>query len=275
MVASAAPIHCPRTGYLQLRDGYVCEYLVAGYGEPIVLVPGLAGGIALLDPLIECLSAKYRVITYQLRGEERGLFERRFGFPQLVRDLGEIIERFGLERPGLVGASFGGAIALDFATRMSSRLSFLAVQGASSKFELGLFGDVARKVLDRLPLSSDNPFINQFFSVLMGGRRRDGDRFDFIVDRCWRTDQSVMAQRFSMLDDYDVENRIRAIRVPTLVLGGERDMLVPSAMSRHIAQLAPNARFQEVEAAGHLAFVTHAEQMTSRIREFQQDRIRS
>ena len=57
------------------------------------------------------------------------------------------------------------------------------MQGVGKRFNPGFFGEVARKVLDRLPLPNDNPFINQFFSVLMGDRRRQGDRFDFVVDR--------------------------------------------------------------------------------------------
>ncbi|MFO0947560.1 MAG: alpha/beta fold hydrolase [Planctomycetota bacterium] len=270
MVACLKPYRRMSTGYVQLRDGYTAEYIDAGEGEPVVLVPGLAGGLALLEPLIQELSGHFRVLAYQLRGEERGLFERRFGFRQLVQDLDEVICQFALERPGLIGASFGGAIALDFATRNSHRLSFLAVQGSSYRYAPGLFGDVARRVLDRLPLPFDNPFVNQFFSVLIGGRRKEGDRFDFIVDRCWQTDQSVMAQRFAMLEEYDIRDQVRSLRVPTLVLNGERDIMVPTREAKSFADQVPHGRYEEIAAAGHLAFVTHVPELSRRIQVFGQ-----
>lgn len=268
MVASLRPFRRHKTGFVQLADGYTAEYIEAGAGDPIVLVPGLAGGMQLLTPLIDELSQNYRVITYQLRGEERGLFERRFGFRQLVADLGQVIDRFCLERPGLIGVSFGGAIALEYATRHSSKLSFLAIQGATDRYDLGLFGDVARKMLDRVPLPLDNPFINQFFSVLIGSRRKAGDQFDFIVDTCWRTDQTVMSQRFAMLEEYDVHERIETLRTPTLVLGGERDVVVSSQDAAKFAKNAPNATYAEITSAGHLAFVTHAFEVTREIGAF-------
>lgn len=268
MVATANSFVLPYTGYIQLSQGYTVEYIEVGRGEPLVLVPGLAGGVELLEPLIEELQKSYRVIAYQLRGEH-SLFDRNFGFHQFVDDLRNVIEELGLERPGLVGVSFGGAIALEFAAENAGRLSFLVVQGAGTRFQPGLFGDVAREVLNRLPLPGDNPFVNQFFKVLVGSRRRGRDEsLAFIVNRCWRTDQCVMAHRLGLLQEYDIEGRVADLRIPTLVLAGDRDVVVSAEEARRLARRIPHARFQSVRDAGHLAFVTDPSELANRIRKF-------
>lgn len=271
MVANAVHFGLPSTGYLHLGNGYTAEYVQVGRGEPLVLVPGLAGGISLLEPLIRDLSQNFQVTAYQLRGEDQGLFERNFGFDQLVTDLDQVITTLGLERPGLLGVSFGAAIALDYATRFSPKLSFLAVQGAAMNFDPGLFGNVAREVLNRLPLPCDSPFLNQFFSILIGNRCREGEQFDFVVNRCWRTDQSVMAHRFALLDEYNVTSKICSLSVPTLVLGCEQDFVVPPAQVENLAGEIREARFQRLPSAGHFAFVTHAREIACQVQGFQKD----
>src|SRR5262245_32146818 len=58
-----------RTGTAHLRH-YTARYCEWGSGPPLLLVPGLAGGIELLGPLAALLARDFRVISYQLRGED-------------------------------------------------------------------------------------------------------------------------------------------------------------------------------------------------------------
>lgn len=268
MVASRFQFRAASSGYLHLPRSFTAEFVIEGQGQPLVLVPGLAGGVRLLRPLIDCLKSSYRVIAYDLRGEDSGLFDRGYGFGQLVDDLDAVIRGLGLERPGLLGVSFGGAIALDYATQRSSRLSFLALQGTGIRYQPSLFGDVARQVLDRLPLPVDSPFVNQFFNLLIGGKRRPGDQFDFVVDSCWRTDQSMMAYRLGLLDGFDASDRLDHIDCPVLATVGGQDILVGEAEARELAQSAPEGRFQRLDGAGHFAFVTHPDKLAAQVLSF-------
>src|SRR5262245_34395287 len=81
-----------------------------GHGEPIVLVPGLAGGWRLLAPLASQLARHYQVTIPGLRGDRfpAGSAGAR-DLAEHALDLGELIGRLGLERPALFGVSFGGA----------------------------------------------------------------------------------------------------------------------------------------------------------------------
>ncbi len=57
-----------------------------------------------------------------------------------------------------------------------------------------------------------------------------------MVDRIWETDQSVMAQRLAQLESFDVSDRLWRIDVPTLVVAGARDAIVPLARQQMLAE---------------------------------------
>src|SRR5262249_1243243 len=196
-------------------------------GPPLVLVPGLAGGYDLLGPVARLLATHFRVISYKLRGEDDPFATRqRFGLSELVDDLAELIEWLRLERPAVMGVSFGGILALELAARYPSRLRKLAVQGVGSRFEQGLMQQGAGWGLSGLPLPTDKPSVSQSFTLLFGGRDRPAPLFDFVTRQCWQTDQSMIAHRFHLAEQFDLDDRLGRVRTPTLILAGERDLLV-------------------------------------------------
>jgi pimeloyl-ACP methyl ester carboxylesterase len=254
--------------YVHLRH-YTAEYCEWGDGPPLVLIPGLAGGYELLGPLARLLATNFRVISYQLRGEEDCFaLRRRFGLQELVEDLYELLNVLCLERPALMGVSFGGVLALEFAAQYPRLASRLIIQGAGARFERSLLEQVAGLVLSRYPLPSDNPFVNQFFHLLFGRRQKPGPLFQFVTRRCWQTDQSVMAHRFRMVEQFDVESRLHRIAVPTLLLAGDRDLLVSARSLSVLTDGLPRARLVHVAGCGHLAFVTQPARVAAEVRDF-------
>lgn len=248
---------------------YTVEYSETGSGPPVVLVPGLAGGIELLGPLARALSSDFRVITYQLRGEDNCFALRRpFGLSDLVKDLGEFLDWMCLETPAVFGLSFGGTIALEFAARYPHRLSRLILQGTGARLERGLLPMVAATVLNRYPLPADSAFVNQFFNLFFGCAQTKDDRFDFVTRQCWKTDQGVMAQRFRLVEEFDMEPRLERIRVPTLILAGQRDVMVSKRGLQELKKGIARSEVRSLPQCGHLAFVTHPELVAEKTRKF-------
>jgi 3-oxoadipate enol-lactonase len=245
------------------------DYCEWGEGPPIVLIPGLAGGYELLGPLAKILARNFRVISYQLRGEDNCFALRRpFALDDLVADLGEFLDCLCLEKPTVVGVSFGGVLAMEFAARRPYRLKDLVVQGAGSRFERGLFQSVAATVLSRFPLPADNPFVNQFFNLLFGGATKKDALFDFVTRQVWQTDQSVMAHRFRLVETFDITARLKRIRVPTLVLAGNKDVLVTRRSLAELVEGIPDVECERLPHCGHLAFVTHPALVAGKVRRF-------
>lgn len=242
------------------RSGIV-EVMRMGHGEPILMVPGLAGGWRLLAPLARRLAARHEVILTSLRGDQ-GLMvgPGRETLSGYANDLAELIDALRLERPTVFGVSFGGAVALELAVEHPSSLGSLIVQGAEARFQGGFGAKIARRVLERYPLPSDNNFVNQFFNILHGCRP-SGPLPDFVVRRCWETDQGVMAGRLRALESFDVTDELWRVDVPTLVMGGTRDVVVAPASQRALADAITGARFELLEGAGHIGFLTHREEI--------------
>ena len=252
--------------------GELVDVIRMGKGLPLVLVPGLAGSWRLLLPLARRLAHRFEVITYGLRGDSFPS-PGSGGQPGDVLDIGgyaddlaALIEQLGLDRPAVFGVSFGGAIALELAVEHPSSLGALIVQGADARFGCTIGSSIARRVLERFPLPSDNQFVNQFFNLLHGAKPEPGPLADFVVERIWETDQSVMARRLAQLESFDISDRLWQIDVPTLVLAASKDAIVSAARQKRLASSIPGARLEIVEGAGHIGFLTHANEVVRQVR---------
>ena len=246
------------------RGGVECVRL--GRGEPIVLLPGLAGGWRLLAPLARYLQRRHEVILLGLRGDRGVLRSREEQAPaDHAAEMASALESLRLERPTVLGVSFGGAVALELALEFPNAVGALALYGVESRFQASLGTSILRKTLERLPLPSNSPFLNQFFNVIHGRRPERCPFADFIVRRCWETDQGIVASRLGGLEGFDVGDRLWRLDVPTLVMGGTRDVCVPPDRQMALARDIAGARFATIEGAGHVGFLTHGVEVASEI----------
>lgn len=267
--ARFADLDLPRLNCAVLSN-YTARYQSWGEGKPVVIVPGLAGGMGLVAPLAACLAGRgFRAIVYQLRGEDDCFaLRRRFELQDLVADLGELLEELRLERPLVMGVSFGGAVAMHLAAQRPHRLAGVAVQGVNIRFERSLLRQVAGHVLSNVPLPTDSPFINQFYNLLFGGKPSDRTLSEFVTSQCWATDQSVMAHRFRLAENMDLRELLDDLKLPLLMVNGSRDLLVSAQGVDELSRGTPHAVVKELAGAGHLAFVTHAEALADLVASF-------
>jgi pimeloyl-ACP methyl ester carboxylesterase len=110
-----------------------------------------------------------------------------------------------------------------------------------------------RQVLAAFPLPSNSPFVNQFFNLFFGGRMKRGPLLDFVTRQCWTTDQSVMAHRFRLAEPFDVRGDLHRVTARTLVLNGDRDLLVSKPSLRALETGLRHVRRAELPGCGHLA----------------------
>lgn len=256
-----------------LVSGEWVDVVRMGRGRPLVLVPGLAGGWRLLWPLARQLSRHCEVYLCGLRGDRDpwiGL-EGGPGVPwdlsDYAHDLKDLIDRLDLSSPAVMGVSFGGAIALQFAIDYPQSLSSLMVYGADSRFRTSIASTIARRVLERYPLPTDSPFVNQFFHLLYGKKPDPGPVVDFVIRRIWETGQRVMARRLAQLESFDIAEQLWRIEVPTLVQAGGRDVIVPASRQRLLAESISGARFRTIEDSGHIGFLTHRVEVVRGVRQ--------
>ena len=155
--------------------------------------------------------------------------------------------------------------------RWPNRLQALITQGVGARFERGLLQQVAGWVLSRYPLPSDSPFVNQFFNLLFGAKQEQGPLFEFVTRQCWQTDQSVMTHRFQLVESFDPGSHLIKVCVPTLLMAGDRDLLVSKQSLRDLVSSLDDAQSIELRGCGHLAFVTQPERVADEVKRFLAD----
>jgi pimeloyl-ACP methyl ester carboxylesterase len=230
-----------------------------GEGDDVLFVSGLADEGASWGEQVEGLRERYRVTTFDNRGVGRSATpEGPYRIADFAADTIALMDELELERPHVVGSSMGGAIAQELALAHPDRVRTLVLNGTWCR------GD---------------RFLHQVFrSWIWAARRADSVR-DFLVavnlwcfsPRIWNEgimdewlaeaeasehQQSVDAfcRSAEALIDHDTADRLGAIQVPTLVVVGELDLVLPPRFSRELAERIPAARLVVVPEAGHQPF---------------------
>jgi len=117
-------------------------------------------------------------------------------------------------------------------------------------------------------LPTDNAFVNQFFNLLFGRPQQQDALFHFVTRLCWQTDQSVMSYRYRLVKEFDFGAKVERIQAPTLIVSGDRDVLVSRKSHRELANGIKGARSARLPGCGHLAFLTHPELVADKVMKF-------
>ena len=254
---------------VEFSDGGRVTVARIGQGRPLVMVAGLSGGWEWLAPLADRLARSHglEVWVASLRGDDTQVWSgaSRRSVGDYADDLATVLGRLGLERPTILGVSFGGAVALEYAVTWPERLGGLILQGTEARFAQPLGARLARGVLERYSLPQDNPFVNQFLRLLFGKAVEAGPLWEFVVERCWSVEQAELVNRLAALETFDVSDRLDRIDAPTLVLAGARDVIVPPSRQKRLAQAIDAADFAVVPDAGHIGFLTHPGPIAERV----------
>ena len=177
----------------------------------------------------------------------------------MKRDTVALLDALGVERAHLVGASMGGMIAQLAASehpdRVASLTSIMSTSGA--RHLPGPPADVRRHLIGRPPADEDQYVQRRLRTLQLVGSRTFpadpdalGDRLRDAYRRSFQP-EGYMRQLGAVLASGDRVAALRRIRVPTLVIHGDEDRLVPPAASRHIARLVPDSRLEIIEGMGH------------------------
>ena len=77
-----------------------------------------------------------------------------------------------------------------------------------------------------------------------------------------------MAHRLRLVEPFDMEGRLERIRVPTLILAGDRDLLVSEPSLKQLCRGIPKSKLVRLPGCGHLAFVTQSLRVAQEVERF-------
>ncbi len=244
-------------------------YVTEGVGVPcIVLHGGLGLDHSYFRPALTPLGDVLHLVYSDLRGHGRSGRPpiETLTFDQLAEDIDALRAHLGFSRVALLGHSYGGFIALEYALRHPERLSHLILvdTAPATDYPDELAANIKRKASPELAKALQNaapPTTNVEFEERLH-QRAPLYYYRFDPDVAARLNANLIlnvaaAQRGTELlrAAYNVVDRLPAITTPSLVLAGRDDFICPPSQAERIARGLPNAECVIFEESGHFPFV--------------------
>jgi proline iminopeptidase len=250
-------------------NGMRTFYMVEGTGPTLICVHGGPGmsdhrGYA---RWLGSLATDCQLVLYDLRGcgQSGEAPDDSYSHGDFVADLDALRAHLGVERMALLGTSYGGFIALEYALRHQDRLSHLILvdtapshdhhdRAVENALHSGLPG-IDSLMLDQLfsgRIRDDDHFRTAYAAIqplyrVTPNPEADAERLAAIVFR-YRTHNFAFARN---LPGYDLRPRLHEIYVPTLVLCGRHDWITPLDQSEYMARHIPGAQLLVFDHSGH------------------------
>ncbi len=233
-------------------------------GTPVVLLHGWTADAGEWRPVAEVLARRWRVVLPEHRGHGRSAFppDGRFSLEEMARDAAGLLDRLGIRRCVLGGHSMGGMVAQRFALLFPERVERLILSGTSAKTVAGpRMGFVAR-LNGLLLLLATRPVTKM--NVRLAYHEATPER----LRRHLATDPRAVRGAYFALLRHNALRELGSIRVPTLVLVGTGDRLLPWRMSEALAAGIPGARLMKIEGGSHSLMEEHTGAVAKAIEEF-------
>jgi 3-oxoadipate enol-lactonase len=259
-VAEAAQFHAVS----EKRPGTrrpVVNWHEGGQGPALLLLNGFtASGLVWPESWLRRLEERYRVVRIDNRGTGWSRSAPRpFTIGDLADDVRDVLRACGIDRAAVLGLSMGGMIAQELAIRHGEVVEKLVLVGTRPPTPAQVVPDSKAYFL-LMQQPSPGGDLREFFTATWGQTVGDGfatdhpDVFAEIADQLMRriTPRSAVVDQARAIAAWHGAARLRRLRVPTTVVHGNRDRLMPVGNGMLLARLLPNATYVELAGVGHL-----------------------
>ncbi|HET7120500.1 MAG TPA: alpha/beta hydrolase [Solirubrobacterales bacterium] len=250
------------------------HYERRGAGEPLLLIQGMSGThLAWGEPFRAPLEEAFDVVAFDNRGIGLSApIDGPFTIAEMATDTVGLLDALGIESAHVVGISMGGMIAQELALAHPGRLRSLTLGctycgGPGSRL---MPQENAEKLLGGLSSGDREKAIRAAWEVnLSPAFRAEESRFAAFHEMATKVPaakQTIELQAQAVFG-HDTQGRIGEIAVPTLIVHGDEDGVLPFANGELIASLLPAARFVAFAGVGHMFWWEQPERSAGLIRE--------
>lgn len=235
-------------------------YETHGEGEPLVLVNGIMMSCDSWLPFKEALSSKYKLVIFDM--VDQGRSDKMSNDPPYTQDyhveiMKELFDQLGFDKIHLFGISYGGEVAIKFALAHQEMLHCLILGNTPFK-TTGMLRYCAQRWEDVFRSYDGVSFFREVSQSIYAEGFYDKNS-EWLKEKEQFFKQALPPEWYEGMirmlhsgDNYDPEEDLHKITVPTLVIGGSEDRLTPPAYQRQIAEKIPNSSLVIVEGAAHV-----------------------
>jgi len=237
--------------FVELDKGYKIFYLDKGKGKNLIFIHGFLASTWVYQAQIDHFSSKYRTIAIDHLGH--GKSDKPESESYELSDLAEYLEEtlskiIGDEKVILVGHSMGGFISLIYATnpKLTKRLEGLILMATAPKLNNPGLVQYVEDLKSGEMSFKDRETIETIFVGLCFQRKARKEQTELIkefVDLTLLNEEYVGLRTMeSIVNDFNVEEKLKDISVPTLILTGDRDLFILPDESKLMSQKIPNSK---------------------------------
>ncbi|MBC7798699.1 MAG: alpha/beta fold hydrolase [Pyrinomonadaceae bacterium] len=249
----------------------------ANDSDALVLIAGFAQGAWTWTWQIEDLSKHFRVITFDPRGVSRSQIQENttdsITLRTIADDVAALLEHLNIEKAHVLGASFGGFVAQEFALSSPHKLDklILACTSFGGRNHVAPSLEVLTAFISHDDLNKSER-IRKFMIPAFTPEFVASD-FEVVEEVCRLRETNhvptnVYLQQLQIATTFDAESRVGEITAETLVLSGAKDIVVPPQNSQNLANAIPEAKLEIIENGGHLFFIEQAKQFNQTVKDF-------
>ena len=242
-----------------------------GQGQPLVLIHGWAMHGGVFSPLVERLSSTFELHVVDLPGHGHSRDDGRLDLDDCARRIAEMTPS-----AAWLGWSLGGLVALTGALKHPDSVTSLVMLSATPRFVAG--DDWPDGVRPSLFTSFADGLrrdyrgtLEQFLALEAFGSDHLRDELRALKQQLFargEPDSDVLETGLCLLADTDLRAELPALGGRSLWLGGRRDRLVNWSAMEAAAAICRNAETCRVDGAGHAPFLSHADEVATRIKAF-------
>jgi 3-oxoadipate enol-lactonase len=245
-------------------DGARLHYQATGWcgAPPVLLIQGLGADKNGWTLQRVAFSPFYRVIAHDNRGAGRSDKPAGpYSLEQMADDAVAVLDRAGVERAHVVGASMGGAIAQVLAMRYPERVRSLVLVCTACRHHPWR-RELLQEWADHATQRGMGHMSRQAMRWVVGPRslRRFSPALDRLGPLAFTRPAHAFASQVGALLDVDtegVQGALGELRMPTLVVVGNQDILTPRGDAEELADLIPGAELVVISGAAHGLMVEH------------------
>ena len=256
--------------------GVELYYEEHGRGEPLVLVPGFGTGLWIWYRQVPAFAARFRTIVFDPRGVARSAApadDAPFTMRDLAEDLAVLLEGLGVGRAHVLGASFGGFVAQEFALAHPARTRSLVLCCTSygGAGHVPPSPETLRAIASTKGLNTEGRVRENWalaFTPRFAAERPDEVERVISLRAASSVPEHAYTRQLQAAVAFDAAARVGRIEAPTLVITGDADAIVPHENSLNLAAAVPGATLKIVEGGGHAFFIERAEEFNRAVVEF-------
>ena len=251
-----------------------CNYYYEVHGsgpETILFSHGLLWSGFLFHYQVDQLKDRYRVITYDHRGQGRSeVTERGYDMDSLYEDAVQLIEKLKIGPVHLAGLSMGGFIAMRMAARRPDLVKSLILMETSAQPEPFILKYHFLNTVVRIfgvELVTTPVMQIMFGDTFINDTKRKAERIE-MEKELRKNDKNIVRAVNGVITRKGIEHELKNIQCPTLILVGTEDKATVPAKAEYINHNIPQSKLVYIKNAGHSSSIEEPEQVNNAIEEF-------